>query len=174
MPYEWVKPRAAPEESGAVAVSHPPIAELHLWPYRSLPLRGFVTFMVITLLLIAVPLTVALGSPVLWGVLPFFMLTIWGLYLAFRRNYRDGHVLERLLVWDDHVQLIRTGTYERRREWEANPHWVRLTLIPEGGPVPNYITLRGSNREVEIGAFLSEEERQALAAELRPLFGPRR
>ena len=40
-----------PEESGAVAVSHPPIAELHLWPYRSLPLRGFVTFMVITLLL---------------------------------------------------------------------------------------------------------------------------
>ncbi|ARO15443.1 hypothetical protein BVG79_02103 [Ketogulonicigenium robustum] len=174
MPYEWVKPVAAPEESGAARVSDTPLAELHLWPYRSLPVRGFVIFMLITLGLIALPLVVMIGSPVLWGLLPFIALTLWGLYMAFRRNYRDGYVLERLQLWDDRVRLIRTGNRERRREWEANPHWVRVSIHADGGPVPHYITLNGSGREVEIGAFLSEDERQELIKELRPLFGPRR
>jgi uncharacterized membrane protein len=35
-----------------------------------------------------------------------------------------------------------------------------------GGPVPNYVTLTGDGREVEIGAFLSEEERISLFDEL--------
>jgi uncharacterized membrane protein len=33
--------------------------------------------------------------------------------------------------------------------------------------VPHYVTLRGKGREVEIGAFLSEEERIALFEDLR-------
>jgi uncharacterized membrane protein len=32
--------------------------------------------------------------------------------------------------------------------------------------VPNYVTLSGAGREVEIGAFLSEDERKALYGEL--------
>jgi uncharacterized membrane protein len=35
------------------------------------------------------------------------------------------------------------------------------------GPVPHYVTLQGAGREVEIGAFLSEDERCALYDELR-------
>jgi uncharacterized membrane protein len=40
-------------------------------------------------------------------------------------------------------------------------------LHKKGGPVPEYITLAGGPREVELGAFLSEEERVTLAPELR-------
>ena len=36
----------------------------------------------------------------------------------------------------------------------------------KGGPVPHYVTLSGKGREVEIGAFLSEDERKALYGEL--------
>ena len=32
--------------------------------------------------------------------------------------------------------------------------------------MPNYLTLSGNDREVELGAFLSEEERIALKADL--------
>jgi hypothetical protein len=41
-----------------------------------------------------------------------------------------------------------------------------LQLYPTQGPVPQYLTLRGNGREVELGAFLSEEERVALRDEV--------
>jgi uncharacterized membrane protein len=41
-----------------------------------------------------------------------------------------------------------------------------VALHEEAGPVPNYVTLRGGDREVEIGAFLSADERAALYDEL--------
>jgi len=39
-----------------------------------------------------------------------------------------------------------------------------------GGPVPHYVTLSGNGREVEIGAFLSEDERVELFSELKARF----
>jgi hypothetical protein len=36
----------------------------------------------------------------------------------------------------------------------------------KGGPVDNYLTLKGGSRPVEIGAFLSVAERRALFGEL--------
>ena len=41
-----------------------------------------------------------------------------------------------------------------------------MTKYETEGPVPHYITLRGKGREVEIGSFLSEEERIALYDDL--------
>lgn len=43
---------------------------------------------------------------------------------------------------------------------------MRLTLHATGGPVPQYLTLKGEGREVELGAFLTEAERKLLAAEI--------
>jgi uncharacterized membrane protein len=43
---------------------------------------------------------------------------------------------------------------------------VRLTVHKTGGPVPQYLTLKGNGREVELGAFLTEAERLTLADEL--------
>lgn len=169
MPYEWVtKVTAAPETSGAANVTtEEPLAELHLWPYRSLPNRGFVIFIAITATLFAVPLSQVVGSPVLWGVLPFVVAVLGALWWGLRRNHADGRILEQLQVWSDRITLTRNGPKRAHHFWEANPHWVRVMIYPSGGPVENYLTLKGAGREVEIGSFLTEEERLQLRHEIQ-------
>lgn len=168
MPYEWVIAPKAPETSGAFPRSgeEDPLGRLHLWPYRSLPRRGFAAFIGVTCLLLALPLIGLLGSPVLWALLPFLVAIVTGMWLALNRSYGDGEILEELTLWPDRVTLERHGPRGRRQSWQANPHWVRVTLHRSGGPVPHYLTLGGGPREVEIGAFLGEEERLALWPEL--------
>ena len=75
-----------------------------------------------------------------------------------------------LEVWSDHVNLRRTNPNGSTQEWGANPYWTEIDIIEKYGPVPNYLTMRGNGRTVEIGAFLSEEERPILAEDLRNAF----
>ena len=154
MPYEWLPPEGGEDR-------------LHLWPHRSLTQRGFVWFVGTTAALIAVPLIGILGSPVLWALLPFLVGTIWAIWFALRKNSRDREIVEDLRLSPDRITLVRHGPRGRRQDWEANPYWVRATLHETGGPVPNYLTLKGDGREVELGAFLSEDERIALRGELQ-------
>ena len=154
MPYEWLPPDGDEDR-------------LHLWPHRSLNQRGFVWFIGATAALIAVPLIGILGSPVLWALLPFLLGTIWAIWFALRKNGRDRDVVEDLRLSSDRITLVRHGPKGRRQDWEANPYWLRITLHETGGPVPNYLTLKGDGREVELGAFLSEDERIALSGDLQ-------
>ena len=139
---------------------------LHLWPYRSLPKQGFVWFIGGTAALIALPLVTLIGSPVFWGMLPFLVLTVAATWWALQRSYRDGEITEHLTLCQDSMTLVRAGPHGKSAAWQANPYWVMPVLHATGGPVPNYITLRGGNREVELGAFLSEDERVALFGEV--------
>ena len=161
MPVEWITPPATPDA---------PRAELHLWPYRSLLRRHFVIFISVTATLVTLPLLTVIGSPVLWALLPFLAAMIAGVWLALNRSYRDGELLEELRIWDDRATLTRHTPRKPTQTWEANPHWIRVELHEDSGPVPYYITLKGGPREVEIGAFLSEDERRALYGDLRRAF----
>lgn len=153
MPYQWLPPSG--DET-----------ELHLWPYRSLTRRGFVWFIGGTAALAALPMVVVLGSLVLWFVLPFITLALAAIWFALQRNSRDAEILEALRLTPSEMILTRHGPRHQRQDWAAHRHWVRINLHAEGGPVPNYLTLQGGGREVELGAFLSEEERISLYREL--------
>lgn len=65
------------------------------------------------------------------------------------------------------AQLIRINPKGDVQEWDCDRYWTKVTKYDDEGPVPHYITLRGKGREVEIGAFLSEEERIALYDDLQ-------
>ncbi len=158
MPYEWITP-ADPTPRSA------PQAEVHLWPYRSLPRRDFVTFIAATALMILLPLLAVLGSPVLWGLLPFFIAALGGIWYALQRNQRDGEILEILRIWPDTITLDHTSR-RGHHTWSANPYWVRLKIDPHNERTPNYLTLTGSDRTVELGAFLSDDERAVLYDDL--------
>ena len=167
MPYEWIKaPLAAPDQSGAAIVRAAPDAELHLWPYRSLPRRGFVWFIGITVAMISLPLIGLIGSPLLWALLPFPAAAVAGIWWAIERSYKDGAIREELRLWPDKISLTRHSPHQPAQLWDANPHWVQVVLHATDGPVEDYVTLKGAGREVEIGAFLAIEERRTLYADL--------
>ncbi len=169
MPVAWLENRLeAPERPAGFshAAGQAPAAAVRIWPHRSLPPEGFVGFIALTCGLIAIPLISVLGTPVLWGVLPFFVLVVAGLWIALRRSYADGKLTEELTLWSDRIALVRHNPRGPAQEWSADPHWVRVRLHEAGGPVEKYLTLRGGGREVELGAFLSPREREELSVAL--------
>mgnify|MGYP000336086959 CR=1 FL=1 len=172
MPYEWSDTNTgAPVNSGAPFHAHidagKPIT-LTAWPYRSLKKKDFVRFMGATCALLFLPLIALLGKGPLWVMLPFLLATIGLIWWFINRSYRDGTLTEVLEITPELATLTRTDPKGRVQTWQANPYWITATLHKSDGPVPQYLTLRGENtREVELGAFLTEEERVELAAELQ-------
>jgi uncharacterized membrane protein len=172
MPLQWLQDDdEAPDPSGASCSSGippcEPDARLVLWPHRSLDPRGFVWFISLTAVLLAVPLVPLLGTPVLWGLLPFLLGALAMVWFALRRSWQDRTIHEILTMGRSRIHLARHEPHRPARTWQANPHWVSVHLHAKGGPVDNYVTLRGGGREVEIGAFLSEDERLELWQQLQ-------
>jgi uncharacterized membrane protein len=170
MPVQWtITPQAPGALPGAFAIAQGNDARytLHLMPNLSMGPVGFVRVIAMAAFFLALPLLGVLGTPILWGLLPFMGLALWGLWVALTRNRRDQSTLaEDLCLTRDQITLTRTNPKRPPQHWSANPHWVRLTLTEKGGPVENYLTLSGAGREVELGAFLSPEERAALHDDL--------
>lgn len=163
MPYEvtW-DTKGAPDPSGASL----PLT-VRLWPHSSLTPSGFVWFMGVTMGMLAIPLIGLLGTVALWGVLPFVLAMLGMLWFGLTRSWRDRTIEETLEVTDHEARLVRRDPGGRVRDWTANPYWVRVEMHGKDGPVEDYLTLEGGPRSVEIGAFLTPEERRDLRDLLR-------
>lgn len=153
MPYDWIDTEAEAKQ-------------LHIWPHQSLPPKGLGVVVLACYLLISVPMIMIIGTKAFWGILPFALLAVGGIWFALNRNYHDRRMMEVLTLTAEHAHLIRRNPRGDTQEWDCNRYWARPELHKHGGPIPFYVTLKGAGREVEIGAFLSEEERVALYEDL--------
>ncbi|SEH85233.1 DUF2244 domain-containing protein [Paracoccus alkenifer] len=153
MPYAW-QPDAQDDTR-----------RLLIWRYRSLTVRGFVWFMAATALLLVLPLVALTGLAVMWGLLPFALAALAGLWWAMQRHWRGGGSFEELTLSRETLLVSRHDPGRKPRHWQANPYWVRLNLRRDG-PVQDYLTLTDGQREIELGVFLSPEERRQLRDEL--------
>ena len=154
MPYEWTTPPGAQTQ------------RLRLWPHQSLPARGFAAFVLATFTMILIPTIAMLGTVLLWGLLPFVMAAVAGIYFALQTNHKVRQIEEVLTLSSDTAHLTHTTHKGEVKEWRDNRYWTKVTKYDREGPVPHYVTLRGHGKEVEIGSFLSEEERIALYDDL--------
>ena len=141
-----------------------PLWRALLWPHRSLPRGGFVFFIAMTSFLLLVPLLPLIGTAALWGLLPFLVLTVAALWFFMMRNYRDGYLVEEISLWPDHISLVRREPLGHRKNWATNPYWVKINR--HDAPVKNYLTLSGGPREVQLGTFLTPEERMDLKSQI--------
>ncbi len=144
----------------------PPLWETTLWPHRSLGAVGFRNVMIIAacgLILPAIPFMLA-GAGIFW--LAFAALALGLLWLAIVQNNRQGKLREHVSLWPDQIAVERHELNGEVKRWSCNPYWMRSALKKSGGPVKNYLTLIGADREIELGAFLTPEERSALYQEI--------
>lgn len=167
MPYRWQDETA---HSGPALEDTPHgnaarnRGRLVIWPHRSLPAAGFAWVIGLAAAGLALPILSMLGRAVLWGLLPFAGIAVGGLWMAIRASNRQGRMHEVVDLSRDRITVTRHDPGRPDRVWTANPHWVRLALHPR--PVEDYLTLTDGQRVIELGAFLSPDERRALHAEL--------
>lgn len=153
------------DASSAFLREDAPKFSMTLWPNRSLSRSGFHKILAFTAFMLCIPLIPLLGTSVGMALVPFLLGTVFLLWYFIRRNYRDGQLTEVVKLWDDLITVERMEPQGQRHRWHANPYWVRLQLYPEGR-IENYLTLKGNGREIELGAFLSPEERVMLRDDL--------
>ena len=144
----------------------PPLLALTLRPNRSLTPSVGTWLMVLVAAGLALPLVGLAGTRAAWGMLPFLVAAFAALYVALRRNEQDGRLTEELRLWDDLITVVRRESRGRVLRWSANPFWVRIRLHQDAR-LENYLTLQGNGREIELGAFLSPWEREAIYRELQ-------
>lgn len=102
-----------------------------------------------------------------WPVVPFVLVAMVGLGWAFQRVRDHSRDFERLTLSDGRL-LIETHVVDRDQRHEFNAAWVRVE--PDDRFRSNLL-LRAHGREVPFGTLLNEEERAAVASELRRRLG---
>lgn len=136
-----------------------------LSPNRSLSPRGFWILMAV-----ASSLALVIGTGFMlvgaWPVLGFCGLEIALLYWAFSANYRSGRAGEELRLTERAMEVTRISPYGREKRWRFEPTWLQV-LIDEPPEHHSKLRLESHGRALEIGAFLSPEERVQLAHALR-------
>ncbi len=137
-----------------------------LTPHRSLSPRAFLVVM--ALLAIA---SFAAGITFLmmgaWPVFGYFGLDVALVYWAFRRNFADARLFESVALTERELVVRREARNAEPKEWRFIPYWVRVELeeneaLETCGPL--YLTSHG--RRLQIGAFLSPDERRSFATAL--------
>src|SRR3546814_15540041 len=98
-----------------------------LRPHRSLSPRGFLLLMA---LICAISFTGGLFFYLMgaWPVIGFMGADVLLIYLAFRINYRSGHLVERLHLTRDSLTVRRIWPGGPSRTREFQPYWQQVVF----------------------------------------------
>jgi len=147
-----------------------PFYVLELRPNCSLTVRGALLFFG-SLCLVSFGIAGLFVSRGFWPVLPFAGLEMLVLGWALVLTMRQRHVVERIEI--SHAEVAVEARSRRRRERIVFPrHWAKVTLrVSHTALHPSRLFIESQGRVFEVGRFLIEEERRALAARLQQLIG---
>jgi uncharacterized membrane protein len=140
-----------------------------LHPHRSLGRRGFLILMgLLSLWLFSMGLRFyILGA---WPIMGFMGLDVLAVYIAFKVNYRRARVLETVQLTDERLTVCRILPNGTSREWHFQPSWVRVRM-DDPPQIESPLLLTSHGRSLQIGAFLTPEERLEVAEALKDAIG---
>ena len=141
------------------------VLTIQLSPNCSLTPRGAAFFFGgICMVSFSIALTMALKG--MWPIFPFagleMLLLGWALHASMQRR----HYSQTITVTDDSV-AVETQRRELREQIVFPRHWAQGRLRHADTHLhPSRLTIESHGRSYEVGGFLTEEERRALAGRL--------
>lgn len=101
-----------------------------------------------------------------WPILPFAGLELAALGAALSFSMRRGRMRELIRVDESNVTVSKSHG-DQVHEYEFQRPWTRVHLQrSSAGNWPSRLSLRSMGRSVEVGAFLTDEERDGLRGRL--------
>jgi uncharacterized membrane protein len=106
-----------------------------------------------------------------WPVLPFWALEMLALGLCLNASMRRRRYTQTVTITDSQISLVtRSRRGEAKQEFAR--HWAKVRLrTPRTRLHPSRLTIESRGRAIEVGSFLTEEERCVLATRLTCLVG---
>lgn len=139
-------------------------------PNRSLSWRGTKQLFLVMVLL-SMAIAFSFGAVGFWPVIPFAGLELLALgsalYLCARRCHQSEVVCIR-----QHCIEVERGHHGPEQRWLFPRAWAKVELLtPFYKQHSSKLVIRSHGRQLELGAFLNEWERRALASDLRQAIG---
>ncbi|WDR07360.1 DUF2244 domain-containing protein [Devosia rhodophyticola] len=139
-----------------------PLFSAELTPHRALSRRGRWLVVVGAAILGALPamIAVALGA---WPVVICVAGAVLAIALALNYSHNDGKRCQRVQIWSDRLEITRVGPRGHARSRKFLPTAVRLVVDRDFDERTIALHIRSAHDELEIGEFLSPDEKSSFA-----------
>ena len=132
---------------------------MRILPNRSLDTQGTKVVSAIIACGFLLPIIPFIGSPVGTTLTIFSGLTFYLFLTLLQKNFQQGTTFEEILISKHKIIVIHKEKNKEQKTWEGNPYWTRVNVDINNPKLKNYLTLAGKGRHIELGAFLSPDER---------------
>ena len=136
-------------------------------PNRSLSSEG--TLIVFSILAIGLifPIIPFMGSQIGITLTLFSGGTLYLFLFFLGKNFQSGQLYEEIKISSEKIEIIHKEKNKKEITWEGNPFWTKVIMDDNPNKVENYLTIKEKGRYIELGAFLSPDERIDLKNEIQ-------
>ena len=98
-----------------------------------------------------------------WPIVGFLGLDVLAVWWALAASRRDGRRFERVTLWPDELEVKRLSASGREELARFSPRATRLVIDRDFNERTTALRLRTADADVEIGAFLSPDDKASFA-----------
>ena len=136
-----------------------PFINIRLVPNRSLDSNGTKVVFAVIACGFLLPIIPFIGSPIGTTLTIFSGLTFYLFLTLLQKNFQQGNTFEEVLILKNKIIVVHKEKNKEQKTWECNPYWTRVHVDFNNPKLKNYLTLTGNGRHIELGTFLSPDER---------------
>ena len=145
----------------------PNFLRMRMFPNRSLDSKGTRVVFGIIAFGFLLPIIPFIGSPIGTTLTIFSGMTFYLFLTLLQKNFEQGNTFEEIMISKDKIIVVHQEKNKEKKTWEGNPYWTRVNVDTHNPKLKNYLTLAGSGKYIELGAFLSPDERIELGDKIQ-------